>query len=121
MKLILHWPQYTMIVIAVLTLLIELKDHGKLRTGTYNGTRGCIVLAVACLILWAGGFYSLHLAEWRWPQMVFAVSTAAAAYSGLSRHGLMKEGRDDAIETLFATVTVHMLWFAGGFYTGGMS
>lgn len=53
-----HWPQWTWLILALLTLIVHAGNHGQPRTGEFNGFVGFLNFGLALFILACGGFFS---------------------------------------------------------------
>lgn len=51
------WPQYIYLILAVLTAICHIANHGKDR-GEFNGYAGVSNFLIAAFILTAGGFFA---------------------------------------------------------------
>jgi hypothetical protein len=56
--MILHWPQITYLVLAVLGIGISLAKHGEPKTGEHNFLTTVLAFALICWILYEGGFFN---------------------------------------------------------------
>ena len=51
------WPQFTYLVLVLLSLGIELERHGKPKTGRHSFPTHLVGVAIGITLLWFGGFF----------------------------------------------------------------
>ena len=54
----LHWPQLTVLLFYAFVLGIEIRDHGKAKTGKDNVYASAGAVAALMFVLYRGGFFT---------------------------------------------------------------